>query len=77
MKNYIDWRTFFIAVVIVGLLALIANKLFSVNFWLMFPLVAIVIFINGLIAHFEDERPGGFNNPTTTKPPSNQSNSHE
>jgi hypothetical protein len=35
----------------------------GIPFWIGFVLTAAALFLNGLLAGYEDNRPGGFNNP--------------
>lgn len=67
MNKLIDWKAFLIGVSIAGLIALLVMKFIGLNFWITFILVAFAMFINGLIAEWEDNRPGGFNNPSSAK----------
>ncbi len=48
-----------IAVVI----ALIVSWLFHFSFWLALPLAVVAMIANGIFAEWEDNQPGGFNNP--------------
>jgi hypothetical protein len=47
---------------IIGLFVFFAVYVGHLSWWAAIILMAIGMFINGLVAHFEDERPGGFNN---------------
>ena len=48
-------------------LVLIAARLFAGSFgnvfWVTVAVITIAILVNGIVAIFEDEQPGGFNNP--------------
>jgi hypothetical protein len=35
----------------------------GLSFWLIWPLLIVALVINGLLAEWEDNQPGGFNNP--------------
>ena len=41
----------------------------GLNFWILLPIIAGAMLINGLVATFEDDLPGGFNNPDGTQTP--------
>ena len=59
---------FWLAIFIVAVLVM--HFRFSVNLYaaLGFGIIGLIaIFINGLIATWEDDQPGGFNNPTPEK----------
>jgi len=50
----------------------------ELSFWAAFAIVAGSMFINGIVAQFEDEAPGGFNNPRSpAQPKSPESNSND
>jgi len=49
----------------------------ELSFWAAFAIVAGSMFINGIVAQFEDEAPGGFNNPhPPAQPKTPESNSN-
>ena len=37
------------------------------GFWTIFVIIVVAILINGWIAGWEDDRPGGFHNPKSDK----------
>ena len=39
------------------------NWLFGLSLWITVPLTLLALILNGLLAEWEDNRPGGFNNP--------------
>ena len=41
----------------------------GLSFWVMLPIVVVAVLINGFVATFEDDLPGGFNNPDGTQTP--------
>jgi hypothetical protein len=50
-----------------GVAALVAYAISAFSkepFWMCFAVTAIAILANGWLATWEDEQPGGFNNPT-------------
>jgi len=52
----------------IGLLLAIAigfagSWLLGISFWITVPLALLALVLNGLLAEWEDNRPGGFNNP--------------
>ena len=48
-------------------LALIISRIWHLNFWIVFGIVALSLVINGFIAEIEDRSPGGFFYPTKKK----------
>ena len=66
MKNVL-WPSIWLSAV-----SLVAAGLAAVSkmgFWWSFLIVAVVILVNGWVATFEDDLPGGFNNPSKTSTP--------
>lgn len=63
VKKFISWPHFMIAAIIVLLIAWAFNRNFDSGFWITAAIVALLIFVNGMIAMFEDDRPDGFNVP--------------
>jgi hypothetical protein len=55
--------------VVVAALSGIGAWLTRLDFWPLFAITAVAVFVNGLIATFEDDLPGGFNNPDGTSTP--------
>ena len=64
MKRIVNFRIFGLAVAIAALLAWGLHAISHLNYLVCFGLVVAGIAINGWIATFEDEMPGGFHNPT-------------
>ena len=63
MKRFLHWPTFVICVLIAMVIGYGASRWFGLSFWLAFGITAVIWTVLGLIAFFEDEVPGGFNNP--------------
>ena len=61
------WPTIWLLAV--ALLAAGLASISKMGFWWSFLIVAGAILINGWIATFEDDLPGGFNNPDGTSTP--------
>ena len=61
--RHIRLKFFFVGLLIVSLLALGLSYFVRLNYWECFAVVAIGILLNGWIATWEDNRPGGFDNP--------------
>ena len=59
----IDLRYWFIGLAIAGMVAWLLTWLFGLPFIAAFLLTAGAMFLNGLVADWEDRRPGGFYNP--------------
>ena len=64
MKTSFSPKHFLIGLVVCMLAGLIFAMLFHVSFWLGVVIAAVGMFLNGLIAEWEDRQPGGFLNPT-------------
>ena len=50
-------------VAIVVIVAYFISRWAHLNYWLILVIVAVAILLNGLLASWEDNQPGGFNNP--------------
>ncbi len=67
MRRFIDWRGFVGGMAIAALGGLIFRAFTGYPFWVCFVGVLVCGMLpNALIALWEDDQPGGFNNP---KPP--------
>lgn len=58
-----DWRIFFGMISICAIIAALLARWLHLNFWLMLGIVIFGVLVNGIIANWEDEQPGGFHNP--------------
>jgi hypothetical protein len=52
-----------LGLLVASLIALAINHWSSFPFWIVFLIVVGGMFINGIVAQFEDDAPGGFNDP--------------
>ena len=62
MKRFVHWPTF-LALLVCAPLAFVAHWIFGASFWLALPIIVFALVVNGALAVWEDEQPGGFNNP--------------
>ena len=63
MKRFFDWWIGLASLAIAGIIGLAVHRLIGLPFWIAFLLAPIGMILNGLLAEWEDNRPGGFNNP--------------
>jgi len=56
-------KIFLISISICAVISAGVGYFFHLSFWITFPVTVGAVFINGLIATWEDRRPGGFENP--------------
>jgi hypothetical protein len=63
VRKLVHWPMFMACLAVAAIIAFGASKWFSFSFWLAFGITVVIWIILGLIAFFEDETPGGFNNP--------------
>ena len=63
MRKIVSWPYFVIASLIVLATAWFINGDIGKGFWITSAIVAIALVVNGIIAAFEDDQPGGFNAP--------------
>ena len=68
MGRFIHWPGFFGGMALVALLAFGLRALSGMPFWGCFLIALLAILVNGWIATWEDERPGGFNDPNNQPP---------
>jgi hypothetical protein len=64
-RDFFDYRAFLagMGAAVVG--ALIFRALTSFPFWVCFVMVIVVMLLNSWLLEWEDNQPGGFNNPKT------------
>ncbi len=67
LSSFIDLRYTAVFLVIAALVGFFLGKWSGLGFWITFFIVAAAILINGWIAAWEDDRPGGFHNPKIDK----------
>ena len=67
-KRKVDWRIFGYSTSVCAIIAALLAKWLRLSFWIVFPIVVLGLFINGLLATWEDEQPGGFCNPNPEEP---------
>ena len=63
MKRWLDSRSFWTGLGIVSLLAWGLHALSHLNVWVCFGIALVAMWLNGIVATIEDERPGGLHNP--------------
>lgn len=64
MRSRFSPRLFILGLVVAGLLAVIVHWLTpAVPFWGAFVIAYGAMLVNGLVATWEDNKPGGFNHP--------------
>jgi hypothetical protein len=63
MKKIIDIKYTIIGLSIAGIVGYIISLVSGISFWAAFIIVAVAMFLNGLVAEYEDNLPNGFNNP--------------
>lgn len=68
ITKIIHWPIFLLSVGLILIAARIFSGGFGVAFWIAAAVLAVAVLINGIVAIFEDERPGGFNNPKPAEP---------
>ena len=72
MPRFFDWKGFVGGMAIAALGALGIRAFSRLPFWACFLIALFGLLVNGWLATWEDEQPGGFNNPTDPPgPPSN------
>lgn len=54
-------KYFFIAIAVNAVIAGVISYFADIPFFAIFALCVVAMFLNGLLAEFEDNRPGGFN----------------
>jgi hypothetical protein len=64
-RRFFDGRAFVIGVAIAVVGAMILRALSQMPFWVCFVMVLAAMMLNSWLAEWEDNQPGGFNNPNT------------
>ena len=54
-----------ISIAVIFVIGYLLHYLSGMSLWISVLIVAAGVFVNGLIAEWEDNRPGGFNNPSS------------
>jgi hypothetical protein len=62
-RKFFDYRAFLVGMGIAAAGALIFRALTSFPFWVCFVMVLGAMMLNSWLAEWEDNQPGGFNNP--------------
>jgi hypothetical protein len=66
-KRFVDSRAFLVGTSIAVVGAVIFHALTSLPFWACFPMVVVAVLLNSWLAEWEDNQPGGFNNPNSDR----------
>ena len=61
----IDLKYTVAGLVIAGAIGYLFSLITKLSFWFAFGLAVFSMVVNGLLAEYEDNLPGGFNNPMT------------
>jgi hypothetical protein len=67
MKKYVHWPSLLIGLSIASLAGWLLHHFTRLGWWPAFGIAIAALVVNGIVATIEDERPGGFNNPTAPK----------
>ena len=63
LNGLIDIKAFFIGLTVAMAASAVGSFFFRIPFWIMVPLVLFSMIVNSFIAEWEDNQPGGLNNP--------------
>ena len=63
MNKIFDLKYTVAALAIAGIIGAVVSWFSSLSFWASFAIVLVAMVFNGILAVYEDNRPGGFNNP--------------
>jgi hypothetical protein len=66
MRRLVRWSPFFFFCAIATGTAYGVAEWFGIPFSIALPVIAVALLINGWLATFEDDLPGGFHNPKKT-----------
>ena len=55
-KHLMNWRIFFSFVAVVSLFAYALHRWLHVNFWFLLGLIIVSLFLNSMLAEWEDRR---------------------
>ena len=65
LRDFFDYRAFIVGMGAAVVGALIFRALTSFPFWVCFVMVFVAMLLNSWLLEWEDNQPGGFNNPKT------------
>jgi hypothetical protein len=67
-RKFFSFPHFLAAMAIAALVGLGGRAFTGLPFWVCFAIAVLAILVNGWLATWEDNQPGGFNNPTDQGP---------
>ena len=68
MGRFVDWPYFFMGLALATVVALGLRAFSGMPFWGCFLIALFALLVNGWVATWEDDQPGGFNNPNDHPP---------
>lgn len=63
MLNRIDLKYTAVGLTIAAIISALISTFSDLPFWASFIIVVVAMMLNGILAEYEDNLPGGFNNP--------------
>ena len=63
MKILSNIKFTLIGLVISIVISFIITLFVNISFWIIFPIIIVALYLNSLLLEYEDNLPGGFNNP--------------
>jgi hypothetical protein len=63
MKKIYHFKDNIIGLVIAAIISGIITYFSDISFWIIYPLIIIALVLNTHLLEYEDNLPGGFNNP--------------
>ena len=63
MLNRIDLKYTAVGLTIAAIISALISTVSDLLFWASFIIVVVAMMLNGILAEYEDNLPGGFNNP--------------
>jgi len=63
MNRIYHFKDTFIGLIISAIISAIISYFSDISFWIIYPIIIIALYLNSLLLDYEDNLPGGFNNP--------------
>ena len=63
MNRIYHFKDTLIGLIISAIISAIISYFSDISFWIIYPIIIIALYLNSLLLDYEDNLPGGFNNP--------------
>ena len=63
MKKIYHFKDSIIGLIIASIISVIIAYFSDISFWIIYPIIIVALILNSYLLEYEDNLPGGFNNP--------------